>query len=203
MGGSVLQLRVVERSPKPEPEAELVARAQRGEAEAWARLYGAHAPHVYRYLGYLVGDPSVVEDLAQETFVRALAGIRAFKGRASVATWLDRIALNVARHYWRRTRTRERASQSVMQLAEARHVPSVADTHADRAGARALFALLDELEPVLREAFILRELLGLSASETAERLEISHSNVAVRLYRARRRLREELVRQGWRGEESR
>ena len=69
--------------------------------------------------------------------------------------------------------------------------------HLRRERSRALYAVLEELPERWREAFILREVQGLSTKDAGDKLGITPSNVAVRVARARTRIREELSRRGW------
>jgi RNA polymerase sigma-70 factor (ECF subfamily) len=173
-----------------------VEEARRGDAQAWARLYRGHYDEVYRYVLYLQGDAAIAEDLAQETFVRAMRGIGGYRREASFSTWLHRIAVNVVRRHWRRT-ARRRTTEGLARAAAQRRAASPEDVHTDATRARALLAALDQLAPQLREAFVLRDLLGMPSSEAARLLGISPGNLAVRGHRARAKLRDVLTAGGW------
>lgn len=62
--------------------------------EAWEAVICENYKPIYRFLAYLTGDTSLAEDLTQETFISAWASIGRFKGRASIGTWLHRVAYN-------------------------------------------------------------------------------------------------------------
>jgi RNA polymerase sigma-70 factor, ECF subfamily len=75
-------------------EKEMVARAQRGDLEAWEEIYKKYGPSVYKLIVYMVANISIAEDLTQEVFLRAFKGIMRFRCDSSLATWLRRIAVN-------------------------------------------------------------------------------------------------------------
>lgn len=185
-------------SPQPTVER-LVERAQRGELAAWAMLYRGHYAGVLRHLCGLVGSREHAEDLAQETFARAMAGIESFSGKSTFSTWLHGVALNVARGHWRAGDRRARA-QAQLELIEATQQLRTGELdreHQRKLRVRVLFTVLDELTETLREAFVLRYVEGLSATETAERLGIAAGTVRVRAHRARTLVEERLQALGW------
>ena len=191
------------RAAEPEPVAasatgELEARARSGDLDAWTALYAAHYATVYRQIRYLCGDRVVAEELAQETFAQAMASCRRYDPRRAFAGWLHGIALNVVRKHWRKHHNRSRAMERYEQLDVTRDRPEDPDgRHLRRERSRALYDVLDELPPRWREAFVLRELQGLGGAEVARQLGISAANVAVRVTRARARIRDGLARRGW------
>ena len=193
-------LRPVADPPTGDPgraAVEWVERARRGDVHAWSEVYEAHHAAVFRRLRYLCGDPAVAEELAQETFARAMAHHARYDGRRPFAAWLFGIALNIARKHHRKQGNKSRAMQRLRDLGPAGDADDPAGSHLRRERSRMLYELLDELPDRWREAFVLREIEGVSMNEAAECLGISASNVAVRVARARARLKEELVRRGW------
>jgi len=200
-------LRPVETPLDREPDAtteralprEVLLRAQDGDVSAWARIYAVHAMGVFKQLRYLTGDPAVAEELAQETFAQAMTHHRRFDPGRPVVAWLHGIALNVVRKHWRKQRNTARAHERFEVVARI-GTGGAGDPdshHLRRERSRALHAVLDDLPPRWREAFVLRELQGLSTTEAAQMLGITAENLAVRVNRARTRIREELGRRGW------
>lgn len=183
----------------------LVTQAAAGDGQAWATLYRRTFDGVYRHIGYLVQDPVASEDLAQETFARALSRLASFDGRSMFETWLHGIAVNVVRAHWRGSGRRERAYDRL-----ARHLANGVPqnpgnpelSHARKQRAAALLAVVRELPPNLREAYVLLDLRELPREEVAAQLGISTANLSVRASRARARVREELAKLGWVGKES-
>ncbi|MEM9457343.1 MAG: sigma-70 family RNA polymerase sigma factor [Myxococcota bacterium] len=182
----------------PAPVAnELEARARAGDVEAWSALYARHYATIFRQVRYLCGDRGLAEELTQEAFAQAMASCRRYDGRRAFAGWMHGIALNVVRKHWRKHRNRSRAMERYEQIDAHPRIEDPDGSHLRRERSRVLYDVLDELPPRWREAFILREIQGLSTSEAADRLGISSSNVAVRVTRARARIRDELARRGW------
>lgn len=178
---------------------ELLARAQRGDVGAWARIYEQQYMGVFRQIRYLAGDAQLAEELAQETFAQAMACHARFDAGRSLAGWLHGIALNVVRKHWRKQRNAARAHEKLENVLRIGPV-GIGDpdsSHMKRERGRALHAVLDDLPPRWREAFVLRELQGMSTTDAAAQLGITAENLAVRVNRARTRIREELGRRGW------
>lgn len=179
----------------------LVDRARTGDLEAWARLYQETFDAVFRHVCYLVGEPTLAEDLVQDAYARAMTSVRSYDGRSSFVTWLRGVALNVVRMYWRRTKTKDRAHghlQALQELEASSQSPPDREHLRDRK-MRVVYEILETLPVHLREAFVLRDLEGLSTARAAQQLGISTNNLAVRASRAWAKLRKELVRRGWLG----
>jgi RNA polymerase sigma-70 factor (ECF subfamily) len=190
----------VTREPEAQPGSELavlVAAAIRGDVHAWGELYRREYAGVFRQVRYLTGDPGLAEELAQETFAQAIAGVHRFDARRSFRPWLHGIALNVVRKSWQKLRSRVKA-HAKLEVVSGREAREEHDGgHLQRERSRALYAALDELPDRWREAFVLRELQGLDAAEAARQLDVSTANLHVRVTRARARLRELLTARGW------
>lgn len=182
-------------------EAELIERVQSGDKDACAECVEQHAPAVYRLALRMMGDPAEAEDVMQETFLNAFRAIESFDGRSGIATWLYRIANNVALMRLRKrqpffvpidatTSDDEGTDVTPVQLFDWCCLPeedfATAEAHA------VLERAITELPPSLRSVFVMRELEGLSTDETARALEVTPANVKVRLHRARLWLRERL-----------
>jgi len=172
----------------------VVLRAQQGDAAACRTLVRMHQRRVLGQLRAMlapVGKAGLVEDLAQETFLRAFRALPRFRGdgRASLATWLVTIATRVALNELRRrpphTEYLDTVTESV-RIVEAAAV----ERHAS---AQAIERAIADLSPAYRGAFLLRELHGLDYGEIAEVLEIDVGTVKSRLSRARAKLREALA----------
>jgi RNA polymerase sigma-70 factor (ECF subfamily) len=174
---------------------QLVQRAQAGEMSAWSRLYQDNFERIYRHIRALTGDPSVSEELVQETFVQALLRISSFDGRSAFSTWLHGVAINVVRNNWRAQKSTARAHarlEVVRGRAGPRQRPARGPIHRQQR-VKALYAALETLPDHLRVAFVLRDLEGLAPEEAADRLGISPGNLAVRATRARQRIRKQLI----------
>lgn len=185
--------------PRERTEA-LVARARQGDLDAWSRLYQETFDGLLKHVCCLTGDAALAEDLVQDAYARAMTNVKQYDGRASFMGWLRGIALNVVRMHWRRSRSGDRAADRlrvVAEVTEAGAAAGVDTVHLQDQRMRLLYELLATLPENLREAFVLRELEGLSPEEAAAQLGITEGNLAVRASRARARLRAELEKLGW------
>ncbi|MCX4245379.1 RNA polymerase sigma factor [Paraliomyxa miuraensis] len=169
-------------------------RAQQGDAAACRALVMRHQRRVLGQLRAMLipaGRGGLVEDLAQETFLRAFRALPRFRGdgRASLATWLVTIATRVALNELRRRPPRVEALDTVTESVKAGET-AVIERHAS---GRAIEQAIADLPPAYRGAFLLRELHGLDYGEIAKVLEIDVGTVKSRLSRARARLRQALA----------
>lgn len=173
-------------------EASLVERAKARDSDAWAELYAAHQASLYRHARYLCGDPTLAEEIVQDVFVQAALSIDRFAGNSTIKTWLHGIALNLVRAQRRKRRNRDVA---YARLREVENLVADSGPEPDKAllqqrRAAALFAALERLPDNLREAFILRDLQGMSPGDAAQQLGITAGNLSVRATRARAKLNE-------------
>jgi RNA polymerase sigma-70 factor (ECF subfamily) len=173
-------------------DSELAA-AQAGDLAALNRLIAAHRQGVYRYGLHVCRTTEDAEDAVQETLWAATRAIRTFRGTASsIASWLFTI---VRRECLRLIEGRRRAPAPLDEepavLAE---VVDPEDAVALRQRMELLAAALGDLDPLHREAVLLRDIQELSAPEAAERLGISVDTLKSRLHRARVNLRDHLAR---------
>jgi RNA polymerase sigma-70 factor (ECF subfamily) len=152
------------------------------------RLFEEHAQPLLAFLVYRTGSHAVAEDVLADTFERALRARRRFDPRkASEKTWLYSIALNLLRDSARRQAAETRAMERVVPVAAGEHMPIDAVTDRDSL-ARALPRLSDEE----REAIALRYGADLTVPEIARLTREKLTTVEGRVYRALRKLRDEL-----------
>ena len=158
----------------------LALAAGRGDSAALEEFIRATERDVWRTLAFLA-DPGTADDLAQETFLRALGSLPRFTGRSSARTWLLSIARRVVVDQIRRNQSRPRTAHGV-------DVERVVDTH--RATARfediiEIKMLLDGLDTDRRDALVLTQVLGLSYAEAAEVCGCPVGTIRSRVARAR------------------
>ncbi len=165
-------------------------------------LYTAYRPQILRYLTRLVGEGEA-EDLAQEVFIKAGRGLKSYRGEASLATWIYRIAANAAVDHLRspdRRFTQRHCSPSGLAGDDERDssepdpwsgetTSPVEQLALRRDMSRCFQGLLEALPEASRIVFTLSEMDGLRNEEIAEALGISLETVKIRLHRARRKLR--------------
>ncbi len=163
-------------------------------AEEFEQLVAEHQRRIYRVLLALTRDPDAADTLTQECFLRAYRKWATFRGEASVATWLVRIAVNLARDH---RRNRRRAFWSWLTGTGVADGPGdtgalqVADPGASPerlAAARqelaAVWAAADGLAPQQRTVFLLRFAEGMTLEEIADALEVEIGTVKAHLFRA-------------------
>jgi len=185
--------------PPPRGEGDLLQRARGGDLVAWNLIYRRHYASVLRHLCALVGRREVAEDLAQDTFARAMVAVESYSGRSSFGTWLHGVALNVARNHWRSNERAARAEAQLELLEACRDLRAgqLDREHQRKLRVKVLFSVLEEVSPALREAFVLRYVEGLGANEAAEQLGIEPGAVRVRAHRARQQVETRLRELGW------
>ncbi len=168
-------------------DAELVQAYQRGDERGATELVLRHARAVARFLAGAGADPADLEDLVQETFLRAFRAARRWRGEASFRTWLLAIARNRLRDHHRRHGRRR-----VLPLEEAdalAHDDPAAALEARDLGAR-LEHQLARLPRLQREVFLLRAQQGLDYQAIAEALGTTPGAARVHYHHAVKRLKE-------------
>lgn len=176
---------------------QVIERAKAGDQDALETLFSNLSPALYQTALRLVGTPEEAEDVLQEGMLSAYRNLRRFEGRSQFSTWLTRIVINAALMRLRSRRARPAVSLDE-RLAEddemtfADQFPDTAPSPEQIVARRELEGLLRRnlatLSPVLRSAFILREMEGFSTEEAAEELGISEGTLKARLHRAKKQL---------------
>ncbi len=174
-------------------ERQLVARAGKGDTDAFAGLVRAHAPYVYNLALRLLRDPLEAEDLSQETFLRAWRALPRFRAEARFSTWLYRIAANLC--YNRLPGLREELAtldpdEEISIPDERQHVGGILLSQELQAH---LHEAIAELPDSYRLLVTLRHLQGMSYAEIAEATQMPLGSVKTGIFRARRRLQEALA----------
>lgn len=176
------------RTQAPADERELVRRILSGDREAFRlvvlRFQQPLAELVFRQVG---GDRAAVEDVVQETFLRAYRALDRWDPRFRLSTWLSRIALNTARDLGRRKQVREAAEPR--DLVPAATPDDPAERAARSEAASSVSAALSALPEPQREVVVLSVWGGLSQSEIAAALDVPLGTVKTRQRTALHRLR--------------
>jgi RNA polymerase sigma-70 factor (ECF subfamily) len=177
----------------------LVQRTLAGEHKAFEMLVVKYQRRVERLIGRMVRDSDLVQDIAQETFIRAYRALAQFRGDAQFYTWLYRIAVNTAKKQLMELKRDPLVFQSQMKSdnedetsASDRELNNgAADTEtpeavlASKEIAEAVNAVMDALPDELRMAITLREIEGLSYEDIAQALDCPIGTVRSRIFRAR------------------
>jgi RNA polymerase sigma-70 factor (ECF subfamily) len=165
-------------------EARLIRATLAGDEEAFAALVRRHQGRVFRLAGRFFRQRQDVEEVAQETFLRAWLKLGTYRARAPFEHWLTRLCLRCAYDRLRRPGQSPAVSETYNELQD----PAAA-TAADPTARLEVERLLAGLQPADRFLLVLLEAEGWSVAEIAERLGWSRVNVKVRAHRARQRLR--------------
>jgi RNA polymerase sigma-70 factor (ECF subfamily) len=173
-------------------DADLSA-AQAGDLAALNRLVAAHRQGVYRYGLRVCATTEDAEDAVQETLWIAARAIRSFRGTASsIVSWLFTIVRRECLRLLEGRRTREQAAGIEDTLVD--DVIDPEDATASRERIALLAQALSDLDPIQREAILLRDIQERSAPESAAMLGISVVALKSRLHRARVNLRDHVLR---------
>jgi RNA polymerase sigma-70 factor, ECF subfamily len=176
-------------------DSEIVQRVRAGDHALFEILMRRHNQRVYRTARAVVKDEAEVEDVMQQAYINAFTHLHQFEDRSEFSTWLTRIALNEAfarRQKMQRTeslaiRAGDHSGALMEQITSTQPDPE-RQAYAQELG-RVLEHAVDELPESYRTVFMLRDVEGLSTSETGAGLGIGDEAVKTRLHRARAMIR--------------
>jgi RNA polymerase sigma-70 factor, ECF subfamily len=177
-------------------DALLVDRAKRGDVKAFEMLVVKYQRRVERLIGRMVRDVDLVQDIAQESFIRAYRALPQFRGDSAFYTWLYRIAVNTAKKMLMDMKRDPLVLESSRALGEDGEETSRAENElsdgetpeallASKEIAAAVNAAIEALSEDLRQAITLREIEGLSYEEIADVMNCPIGTVRSRIFRAR------------------
>ena len=182
--------------PAVDSDQMLVERSVAGDQRAFELLVIKYQRRIQRLIGRMVRDTDLVEDIAQETFIRAYRALHQFRGESQFYTWLYRIAANTAKKYLLQLKrdnivfeasfqSDDEADETSRQKSEPTTSETPESVLAAREIAAAVNAALEQLPEELRQAITLREMEGLSYEEIAEMMNCPIGTVRSRIFRAR------------------
>lgn len=181
----------------PVAEADIVRRAQHKDEAAIRAIIRQHNRRLFRVARSMVRDDGEAEDVLQEAYLKAFSALGAFRGEASLSTWLTRIVVNEALQRLRR-RVEAPLARAAMPGEEPQNIIPfpLSGTNpldperavAQKQIARLIERAIDDLPDEFRTVFVARVLEDMSIEETAELLSIRPETVKTRLFRARRLL---------------
>lgn len=166
-------------------DAALMAAAQGGDDTAFLALYEEHAGRVRRLIQRWVSDPDLVDDLCQESWLRAFRGLERFRGEAEFGSWLHTIARNVVMGRGRTTKRREELMEESWRPRD-RVQPDPIEMRLELSRAVA------ELPDGMRKILWLHDVEGWTHADIGEKLGVATGTSKSQLFRARARLREML-----------
>lgn len=175
----------------------IISQVMEGEIELFEIVVQRYNQQLFRIARGYLSSRQDAEDAMQSAYLKAFENLSQFRGEAQFSTWLIRIAINEALKKFQSQKHTADFSvtdyQNIDQTVngdehrtpEAKMIKEDMNKHLENA--------IDKLPPKYRSVLVMREIEQLSTHETADVLEISRSNVKVRLHRAKRMLQEELI----------
>lgn len=173
----------------------LVERTLAGDQRAYGLLVLKYQRRIQRLIGRFVRDVDMVEDIAQETFIRAYKALHQFRGDAQFYTWLYRIAVNTAKKFLLEHKHDPTVLESAMagddedETSWKKNEPTTDENPetllAAKEIAQVVNAAMDALAPDLRQAVVLREIEGMSYEDIALAMDCPVGTVRSRIFRAR------------------
>lgn len=183
-----------------EVDQELVERAQKGDKRAFELLVLKYQRKLARLLSRMVRDQAEIEDITQESFIKAYRALPQFRGESAFYTWLYRIAVNTAKNYLvargrRAPTTTEFSNEEAEGFEDAELLRDIATPDAElqtKQIANAVNKAVEALPEELRTAITLREIEGLSYEEIAQMMDCPIGTVRSRIFRAREAIAEKI-----------
>jgi RNA polymerase sigma-70 factor, ECF subfamily len=182
----------------PLTDAEVVERVRNGETSLFEVLMRRHNQRVYRAARAIVKDEAEAEDVMQQAYINAFVHLKQFESRSQFSTWLTRITIYEALARRRKQRPEEPLSiyddeghETGDESMSSSEVSPERQAYAGELG-RLIEDAVDALPDAYRTVFMLRDVEGLSTSETAEGLGVGEEAVKTRLHRARAMMRRSL-----------
>jgi RNA polymerase sigma-70 factor, ECF subfamily len=174
----------------------LVERTVAGDQKAYELLVMKYQRRIERLIGRMVRDADLVEDIAQETFIRAYRALAQFRGEAQFYTWLYRIAVNTAKKALGDLKRDPLVSENALRGGDDEDETSAVENELTTAEtpetvlaakeiAAAVNSAMEALPDELRQAVTLREIEGLSYEDIAEAMNCPIGTVRSRIFRAR------------------
>jgi RNA polymerase sigma-70 factor, ECF subfamily len=184
-----------------EIDQQLVERVQQGDKHAFDLLVIKYQRRLARLLSQFVRDSAEVEDIAQETFIKAYRALPSFRGDSAFYTWLYRIGINTAKNFLVSQGRKAPATISGFDNEDAenfegadqlREMNTPESELMGKQVAQTVNQSLDSLPEELRTAIILREIEGLSYEEIAGIMDCPIGTVRSRIFRAREAVADKL-----------
>jgi len=183
------------RASRAASDAQLIARAQRGDEQAFAALFDQHKRRVYSLCLRMTGDTAEAEDLSQEAFLQLFRKIATFRGESAFSTWLHRLVVNVVLMHLRRKGLQQVSLDDV----DASQEEPVKREYGDD-DKRLLHSIdritlsraIESLPPGYKAVLVLHDVEGYEHNEIAQILDCSVGNSKSQLHKARLKLREVL-----------
>jgi len=184
-----------------EIDQQLVERAQRGDKRAFDLLVVKYQRKLARLLSQFIRDAAEVEDVTQETFIKAYRSLSSFRGDSAFYTWLYRIGINAAKNFLVAQKRRALTTTNGFDIEDAenfeegsqlRELNTPESELMSKQIAQTVHQTLQALPEELRTAITLREIEGLSYEEIASIMSCPTGTVRSRIFRAREAIADKL-----------
>ena len=185
-------------------EQEIIQKVLSGDTEAFEALVLEHQNKVYSLALRMVGNEEDARDLAQDAFIRAFSSLSGFRGDSKFSVWLYRLTSNICIDFLRSRAKKRTVSMTwtddegddagELEIPDERFSP---EAQLERTSMReSVQRGLESLSPQYRQILLLREVDGLSYDEIAQALGIEAGTVKSRIFRARKKLCDFLLKEG-------
>ena len=187
-------------NPERAIDQKLVQKAQRGDKKAFGMLVEKYQRRLNRLLSRMVRDQSEIEDIVQDSFIKAYRAINNFRGDSAFYTWLYRIGINTAKNHLVKLGKRPKAMNEV-DIEEIENFEDAPDLRNHETPESTMMSseivasvnqTIEALPSELREAISLREMDGLSYEEISDLMNCPIGTVRSRIFRAREVIAEKL-----------
>lgn len=178
-------------------DREVIERIIAGEHNLFEMLIRRYNARMYRVGIVIINNDSDIEDVMQNAYIKAFQGLCGFEFKSSFSTWLIRVLVNECLQYLKKTKKVTRLVPINEMNMYNGEISAGANTIPDRVAlnkelGKALEESIIQLPEKYRTVFVMREIENMSTAETVEALDITETNVKVRLNRAKAILREKL-----------
>ena len=184
---------MIRRLALPQPDPSVLRKAQKGDREAFTEIVRAYETPIHNYILRLTGDRTLAEDLTQEVFVRVFNGLPRFSLRCKFTTWLFQVTKN---RVLDELRARERRPHGMVAFDDIPPLETYDQPVERTETIEAIWRAVQDLNPDLKMALLLRDIVGLPYNEIADSLEITLSTVKWRIFKAREEVQLALAREG-------
>ena len=187
-------------NPERAIDQKLVEKAQKGDKKAFGMLVEKYQRRLNRLLSRMVRDQSEIEDIVQDSFIKAYRAINNFRGDSAFYTWLYRIGINTAKNHLVKLGKRPKAMNEV-EIEEIENFEDAPDLRSHETPESSMMSreivasvnqTIEALPNELKEAISLREMDGLSYEEIADLMNCPIGTVRSRIFRAREVIAEKL-----------
>jgi RNA polymerase sigma-70 factor (ECF subfamily) len=187
-------------NPERIVDQKLVEKSQRGDKKAFAMLVEKYQRRLTRLLSRMVRDQSEIEDIVQDSFIKAYRAINNFRGDSAFYTWLYRIGINTAKNHLVKLGKRPKAMNDIEieeienfeDAQDLRNLETPENSMATKEIIASVNQTIETLPDELKEAIQLREIDGLSYEEISDLMNCPIGTVRSRIFRAREAIAEKL-----------